>query len=94
MYIVLQGARGYSASKAASDSAPSSDAAVTSCCGFASRRAVERVIPFNETERNYDRRDDLLHMRTSERCLISLTIFSFVSLASLGPRIAIGTPDH
>jgi hypothetical protein len=27
-------------------------------------------------------------------CLISLTIFSFVSLASLGPRIAIGTPDH
>jgi len=27
-------------------------------------------------------------------CLISLTIFSYVSLASLGPRIAIGTPDH
>ena len=59
-----------------------------------SNGAVERVIPFNETERNYDRRDDLLHMRTSERCLISLTIFSSVSLASLGPRIAIGTPDH
>jgi hypothetical protein len=31
VHIVLQGARGYSASKAASDSAPSSDAAVTSC---------------------------------------------------------------
>ena len=27
-------------------------------------------------------------------CLISLTIFSFVSLASLGPGIAIGTADH
>jgi len=33
---------------------------------------------------NYDRRDDLFHRRTSERCLISLTIFSFVSLAPLG----------
>ncbi len=32
-----------------------------------SNGAVERVIPFNETERNYDRRDDLLHRRTSER---------------------------
>ena len=28
---------------------------------------VERTIPFNETEQNYDRRDDLLHRRTSER---------------------------
>jgi hypothetical protein len=31
MHIVLQGARGYSASKAASDSAHSPDSAVTSC---------------------------------------------------------------
>jgi len=42
-------------------------------------------LPFNETERNYKRCDDLLHMRTSERCLISLMIFSFVRLASSGP---------
>ena len=35
---------------------------------------------------NYDRRDDLLHRRTSERCLISLTIFPL--LASL--RWALG----
>ena len=41
---------------------------------------VERTIPFNETEQ-YNRRDDLLHRRTSERCLISLTIFPL--LASL-----------
>ena len=31
MHILLQGARGYSASKAASDSAHSPDSAVTSC---------------------------------------------------------------
>jgi hypothetical protein len=43
---------------------------------------------------NYDTRYDLLHRRTSERCLISLSIFSFASLGSVAPGIAIGTPEH
>jgi hypothetical protein len=43
VHIVLQGARGYSASKAASDSAHSPDSAMTSCGGFASRRLRQKV---------------------------------------------------
>jgi hypothetical protein len=47
VHILLQGAGGYSASKAASNSAHSPDSAVTPCSGFASRRLRQRS-PFAE----------------------------------------------
>jgi len=50
-----------------------------------------RLMKQNE---NYDRRDDLLHRRDFGTVFNLSHDFSFVSLASLGPRIAIGTPDH
>ena len=43
-----------------------------------------RLMKQNE---NYDRRDDLLHRRTSERVFNLSHDFLFVSLVSLGPRL-------
>ena len=51
MHIVLQGARGYSASKAASNSAPSSDAAVTSCLQAAWRLEQTRSASVSKDRR-------------------------------------------
>ena len=66
-------------------------AAVRFAFSIQTAQSKESVRLMKQNE-NYDGRDDLLHRRTSERMFNLFTIFSFVSLASLGPRIVVGTP--